>query len=138
MSQPKIDFAILKSAAQKASTAAYAPYSKFRVGAAVSDNSGQVFFGCNVENASYGLTQCAERNAIAAAMVAGSRDLQVVLIYTAGAVPHAPCGACRQVIQELMHPAARIISCCDGEEVKEWSIAEILPAPFKPEVILPA
>lgn len=136
MSELPVDFVTLKSRAKQACSAAYAPYSRFRVGAAVSGASGQVFSGCNVENASYGLTQCAERNAIAAAIVAGMQDLQAVLIYTPGERAHAPCGACRQVIQELMSPAGRIISCCDSDEVKEWTVAGILPEPFQSEAVL--
>ncbi len=136
MSESAVDLAVLKSRAKQACSAAYAPYSRFRVGAAVCGASGQVFSGCNVENASYGLTQCAERNAIAAAVVAGLQDLQAVLIYTPGERAHAPCGACRQVIQELMSPAGRIISCCDSEQVKEWTVAGILPDPFQSEAVL--
>jgi cytidine deaminase len=89
-----------------------------------------------MENASYGLTQCAERNAIAAAVVAGIRDLRAVLIYTPGNRVHAPCGACRQVIGEMMHPAARVISCCDSDEYSEWTVGELLPEPFEPEALL--
>ena len=136
MSESTIDFAALKSRAKQACSVAYAPYSRFRVGAAVSAASGEVFSGCNVENASYGLTQCAERNAIAAAVAAGMHDLHAVLIYTPGERAHPPCGACRQVIQELIAPAGRIISCCDSEQVKEWTVAGILPEPFKSEDVL--
>lgn len=136
MSEPTVDFAALKSKAKQACSAAYAPYSRFRVGAAVCAAGGQVFSGCNVENASYGLTQCAERNAIAAAVVAGMQELHAVLIYTPGERARTPCGACRQVIQELMDPAGRIISCCDSKQVKEWTVAAILPEPFQSEDVL--
>ena len=78
MTEKSVNIADLKSRAKLACDEAYAPYSQFRVGAVVSDEQGRVFSGCNVENASYGLTQCAERNAIAAAIVAGVKELKVV------------------------------------------------------------
>jgi cytidine deaminase len=130
MTDSGLDLQALKSRAQDACTAAYAPYSRFRVGATVVGEGGQIFSGCNVENASYGLTMCAERNAIAAAVAAGVKSIQTVLVYTPGQQAHAPCGGCRQVMQELMGPMANVISCCDSEDVKEWTVAEILPHPF--------
>src|SRR5471030_2539074 len=88
----------LEQAARRAAGAAYAPYSKFRVGAAVLTGSGKIFTGCNVENASYGLCNCAERTAIFSAVTAGERKIKAVAIYTPTATPITPCGACRQVI----------------------------------------
>jgi len=115
--------------ARKASAGAYSPYSKFRVGAAVLDAVGEVHVGCNVENASYGLTSCAERNALAAAMANGARDLTAILIYVPGPRLFEPCGACRQVMLELMPASAPVYSVCTDAE-NCWTVAELLPAPF--------
>jgi len=123
----------LKEIAQQVASNAYAPYSRFSVGAAVMDVEGRIFSGCNVENISYGLTICAERNAIAAAVAAGvaAGELRLALIYTPGDRPAAPCGACRQVMQEFMLPEAVIISACDADETLEWTVEQILPGPFR-------
>jgi cytidine deaminase len=130
MTASDIDFLSLKSAAERACALAYAPYSHFPVGASVADASGKIVSACNVENASFGLTMCAERSALAAAVAAGLIHPTVVVIYTPGSEAHAPCGACRQVIHELMNPGATIISCCDSEDTKNWSVEAILPDPF--------
>ena len=90
------------AAAKEAAENAYAPYSKFRVGAAVRCKDGQLIKGCNMENASYGLTTCAERNALAAAIVQGKREFDGIVVYTPLKSLTAPCGACRQVIAEFM------------------------------------
>jgi cytidine deaminase len=109
---------------------AYAPYSRFRVGAAVCDADGTLFVGCNVENASYGLTICAERAAIFAAVAAGARRPLRSLALTCLDAPEAdgcmPCGACRQVMAEHLAPDAAVI--VDG--VGEFSIAQLLPHQF--------
>ncbi len=91
----------LTTLARAAAARAYAPYSRFRVGAAVLTATGKTFAGCNVENASYGLCNCAERSAIFGAAAAGERKLRCVLVYTPTPLPTAPCGACRQVIFEF-------------------------------------
>lgn len=122
----------LESAARAAAKRAYAPYSKFRVGAAVLGSSGAVHAGCNVENASYGLTSCAERNALFAAVAAGERAIKAVAIYTPTPEPTAPCGACRQVIREF-GPGALIVSVCDGKGRKETTLDQLLPGSFGPE-----
>ena len=93
--------AALVAAARAVRKHAHAPYSKFAVGAAVLDERGRTHIGCNVENASYGLTVCAERNAIAAAVAAGARKIHAVAVASGARPPAAPCGACRQVIAEL-------------------------------------
>lgn len=124
--------ALLKSHARTMASRSYSPYSKFRVGAAVVGEGGEIYSGCNVENASFGLTQCAERNAINAAIAGGANPqaLITMLIYTPGEQAHSPCGACRQVMHELMADASQVISCCDGEKIKTWSKSEYLPDPF--------
>ncbi len=121
----------LKTAAKTAAGRAYAPYSKFRVGAAVLTGSGKIFAGCNVENASYGLCNCAERTAIFSAVAAGERKLKCVVVYTPTKNATAPCGACRQVIFEF-GPTVRIISICDGRDQIDGSIRSLLPAAFGP------
>lgn len=107
---------------------AYAPYSGFRVGAALEADSGEVFTGCNVENASYGLTICAERTALAAAVASGQRRFRRLVVATEGERAVAPCGGCRQVLAEFgdqleVHGVA-------GRDKKRWLLRELLPAPF--------
>lgn len=123
----------LKAAARTAAGRAYAPYSKFTVGAAVLTASGKIYAGCNVENASYGLTNCAERTAIFNAVAAGEKKLklQCVVVYTPTDMPTAPCGACRQVINEF-GPDARILSICRGRGHISSSTHELLPGAFGP------
>ena len=90
-----------------------------------------MYTGCNVENASFGLCNCAERTAIFSAIAAGDRSIQAVVVYTPTAQPTAPCGACRQVIYEF-GPEALVISVCDSKERLEISSAALLPAAFGP------
>lgn len=118
--------------AQAASGNAYSPYSGVSVGACVLDVDGQVHSGCNVENSSYGLTQCAERNALASAVTAGMAKgkADVILIYATGFDVLAPCGACRQVMCELMAHDAIVISCQSEREYRVWSLKELLPSSF--------
>jgi cytidine deaminase len=111
---------------------AYAPYSKFQVGAAVLLHDGRIFTGCNVENASYGLTICAERNAIFQAVASGSKQIAVVMVYTPTAIPSAPCGACRQVINEF-GPEAEVYCVCDGKDTLHASTRELLKHAFGPQ-----
>lgn len=122
----------LEKAARTAARSAYAPYSKFRVGAAVLTGSGKIFAGANVENASYGLCNCAERTAIFAAVAAGERTVRAVVVYTPTKTPTAPCGACRQVINEF-GPGAAVISCCDQPARIETTLPRLLPESFGPE-----
>ncbi len=121
----------LSIAAKDAAARAYCPYSRFRVGAAVLTEQGLIFAGCNVENASYGLTICAERNAIfqAVAQVSGPLVIEAVVVYTPTASPTAPCGACRQVINEF-GPGAAVVSICDGDARIDSSTQQLLPAAF--------
>jgi cytidine deaminase len=122
----------LYAQAKSASENAYSPYSGARVGAVVLDQDGVIYSGCNVENASYGLTQCAERNALAAAVSAGMKPgtADTLLIYATGFEVLAPCGACRQVMSELLADNALIISCHSETDFDSWSIGELLPHSF--------
>ncbi len=127
---PAPDLALLARAAKSAAAKAYAPYSEFRVGAAIWTDRG-LFTGANVENASYGLSNCAERTAIFAAVAAGARKLECVVVYTPTPGPTAPCGACRQVIFEF-GPEARVVSCCAGKARIDTRIDALLPGAFGP------
>lgn len=122
----------LAQAARHAAEWAYCPYSRFSVGAAVLADDGRIFAGCNVENASFGLTICAERNAVFAMVAGGARRIVAVAIYTPTRVPTMPCGACRQVVREF-GVNVDIIATCDGEEVERTTLAAILPEAFGPE-----
>ena len=125
----------LKKQAVEAASNSYSPYSEFRVGASVISESGQVYSGCNVENASFGLTQCAERSALTAAISAGEApgSLRCLVLYIPGQQAHPPCGACRQVMRELMAEDSVVYSFCDTEEMRSWSANDYLPDPFMPE-----
>lgn len=108
---------------------AYAPYSKFPVGAALLGETGQIFTGCNVENASYGLTICAERAAVLAAVSFGCRNFAGLALATAGA--HAPCGACRQVLAEFADDLTiLLVDAEDPSRIVEVRLAELLPGRF--------
>lgn len=118
----------LKAAAGEAMERAYAPYSGFRVGAAVETDSGDVFSGCNVENASYGLTICAERSAVVSAVAAGHRRfLRIVIVTDKGKVA-APCGACRQVLAEF-GDEWDVFGVSEKQTVR-WTVGELLPERF--------
>ena len=121
----------LVKAARAAQARAYAPYSNFRVGAALESDSGDVFVGCNVENASYGLTICAERAAVCAAVVAGARRLRRAVVVSDSDPPAAPCGACRQVLSEF-GPDLRV-EAIGPRRSAAWTMAELLPAAFGPD-----
>ncbi|MEZ0332884.1 MAG: cytidine deaminase [Gemmatimonadales bacterium] len=121
----------LVTAARAAQQQAYAPYSRFHVGAALESEDGRVFVGCNVENASYGLTICAERAAVCAAVSAGARRFRRVVVVSDSVPAAAPCGACRQVLAEF-GPDLRI----DGvgpNGTSSWTIADLLPVAFSKE-----
>ena len=110
---------------------AYAPYSKFRVGAAIETMSGEVYVGCNVENASFGLTICAERAAMVQAVSAGRRQFRRIVVVTDTEPPAAPCGACRQVLAEF--GTDLVVEAVGPSSTKRWRIRELLPDSFGPE-----
>ena len=110
---------------------AWAPYSEFRVGAAIEAADGRVFVGCNVESASYGLTICAERMALGAAVAAGARSLRRVAVTTEVEPPAAPCGACRQLLAEFGLDLEVIAAGPSSE--RRWTLAALLPDAFTKE-----
>lgn len=119
-----MDWDSLVNAAWKTRDQAYAPYSHFHVGAALLAEDGRIFTGCNVENLSYGLTNCAERVAIGAAVAAGVRRFLAVAVVADTAVPISPCGACRQVLAEFGVPR---ILLANKSQRAEFSLEELLP-----------
>lgn len=129
MNQDWLDELIAR--AREVSKHAHCPYSGFTVGAAVLAKSGKVYSGCNVENASYGLTICAERNALFQMIAEGDREIEAIVVYTPTTTVTAPCGACRQVISEF-GPEARIVSVCDSDDRIDTFSHELLPGAFGP------
>jgi cytidine deaminase len=125
--------------AREAMTRAYAPYSKFHVGACVKTDEGYLYSGCNVENASYSMTIDAEANAIAQMAHAGGRRIAAVLVICYGDKPCSPCGACRQRIREFAADDVPICMCCvtdSGEVLQEVkSLGELMPMGFGPEFL---
>jgi cytidine deaminase len=121
----------LEMRARAAQLAAYAPYSTFRVGAAV-QMSGQIHEGVNVENASYPLSVCAERNAVAAAIHGGGRQLEAIAVCTDASPPSAPCGGCRQVLNEFAPDPSKVtVTAINPQgERRTWTLAELLPNAF--------
>jgi cytidine deaminase len=120
----------LVAAARDAMARAYAPYSGFRVGAAILAGE-RVFTGQNIENASYPVSVCAERNAVAAMIDGGERDLLAVAVVTDAASPTPPCGACRQVLWEFGPGATVIAETTEGTRLL-WALEDLLPAAFGP------
>jgi cytidine deaminase, homotetrameric len=121
----------LLRAARQAMKNAYAPFSNFKVGAAILTSRGEIFVGCNVENSSYGMTNCAERTAIFSAVAKGGPELEIFAVAVANAqgVPCSPCGACRQVIYEFGPRATVFYQGVKGE--KQSSITDLLPEGFR-------
>jgi cytidine deaminase len=118
----------LLSLAKTASQNAYAPYSKFKVGAALLTKSGKIYTGCNVENASYSMTICAERNAVFQAVADANKDFLAIAIYVDSDFLFPPCGACRQVLAEFAEDMTIIIS--NRTEVSQTSLSALLPGRF--------
>jgi cytidine deaminase len=130
MSQKPVQASELIQLAARARENAYAPYSKFKVGAALLAKSGRIYTGANVENASYGLTICAERAALFNAVSAGEREFTAIAIVTDRGV--SPCGACRQVLREFGQDLRVIVADTQGHQ-REHTLGELLPDDFKPE-----
>jgi cytidine deaminase len=118
----------LVESARAAQANAYAPYSRFRVGAAVLGTDGRVFGGCNVENGSLGLTVCAERHAVAAAVLAGTRPTAVAIVTDRDYV--GPCGACRQVLSEFEPHMPVVLVGSDGGRPRTTTLERLLPGAF--------
>jgi cytidine deaminase len=120
----------LLAAAKQAQTSAYAPYSKYHVGAALLTSSGAIYLGSNVENAAYPDSICAERVAVFKAVSEGQRDFEAIAVVTRDG--GTPCGSCRQVLAEFSPGALVIIANQDGEVVRECTVADLLPGAFGP------
>jgi len=121
----------LRASASAAMDRAYAPYSGFRVGAALLTADGTIVTGCNVENSSFPAGGCAERGALFAAVVAGHRNFSHLTIVTQADDPTPPCGMCRQALMEFS-PALAITSVTTTGAEAHWTLAELLPSPFTP------
>lgn len=125
------EWAVLLERATAAMERAYAPYSSFKVGAALLGVDGSITEGCNVENAAYPAGICAERVAVGAAVAGGVRTFAAIVIVTEADVPTPPCGMCRQVLVEFA-PQLEVISVTRGGAQAKWSMSELLPAAFTP------
>ena len=134
-----IDPRVLIEEARKARTKAYAPYSHFQVGAALVARDGKIYHGCNIENAAYTPTNCAERTAFFKAVSEGDRDFSAIAIVgykdkgkLKKDVYCAPCGVCRQVMGEFCNPKEFLIYLSDGENIKTYTLEQLLPLAFGP------
>jgi cytidine deaminase len=129
---PRPDLEALLAAAKEARLRAYAPYSNYHVGAAVLGDNGRIYQGANVENASYGLSVCAERAAVIAAVLDGCRRLYGAAVVTGSSPPAAPCGTCRQTLAEFAQDLPVALQSETGERI-DTSLAILLPHAFRPE-----
>lgn len=129
---PEPDLDVLFAAALAAQQKAYAPYSRFKVGAAILADDGAVYPGCNVENAAYPVGACAEAGAISAMIAGGARAIRAILVIGDGAELVTPCGACRQRIREFAGPETPILIAGAEGFRAHFSLAELLPASFGP------
>ncbi len=125
----------LVQAATEAQANAYAPYSGFKVGAALQDTEGRIFVGANVENASFGVTNCAERVALGAAIAAGARKFDRLVVVSEATPPSAPCGACRQVLSEMA--ADLVVEAVGPSGSRRWMMGDLMPDPFGAEDLAP-
>nr|WP_304218711.1 cytidine deaminase [Fredinandcohnia onubensis] len=119
--------------AKKARELAYVPYSKFKVGAAILTKDGKVYHGCNIENAAYSVTNCAERTALFKAVSEGDKEFAAIAVVADTERPVPPCGACRQVISELCGRDTKVFLSNLKGAVQEITIDELLPGAFTPE-----
>ncbi len=126
----------LSAKAEEVRENAYAPYSNFRVGAALLGKSGRIYVGCNVENGSYGATICAERGAIMAAVASGEREFEAIAITTTANKPCPPCGICRQVLSEFAPDMDVLLVVAETQEVTCLTLGELLPLRFRSEIFL--
>jgi cytidine deaminase len=124
-----IDWQALRDAAVQAQARAYAPYSKFQVGAALLTDGVLIVSGCNVENASYGLCICAERNAVFAAIAGGARSFRALVVTSSATEPVTPCGACRQVLAEF-RPSFDVRCYGQNGDELQYSVDALLPHAF--------
>jgi cytidine deaminase len=122
---------VLRERAFAAMERAYAPYSEFKVGAALLSSDGSITEGCNVENAAYPAGICAERSAVSAAVARGNRSFEMILIATEAEEPTPPCGMCRQVLEEFSPHLIVVSVTRDGREAR-WPLDELLPKAFTP------
>jgi cytidine deaminase len=129
MAEDKTSSESLRDAAFAAMENAYAPYSRFRVGAAVRTTTGEIVSGCNVENAAYGEALCAERVAVAAAVAQGMKDFEEIAIASESDDPAPPCGSCRQTMSEFA-PDLRVISYARNGRQATWRLSDLLPEAF--------
>ncbi|WP_091484033.1 cytidine deaminase [Gracilibacillus orientalis] len=116
--------------AKKAREKAYVPYSKFKVGAALLDDKGNIFHGCNIENAAYSMCNCGERTALFHAYATGSKNFEMMAVVADTDRPVSPCGACRQVLAELCDPNMKVLLTNLQENVEETTVKELLPGAF--------
>jgi len=136
MSGEAVDWSALVAEARAVRAHAYAPYSKYRVGAAVLTTSGRVFRGCNVENASYGLTICAERSALAQMVAASEREIAAIAIVTEGPEPGPPCGLCRQMMAEFANDLLPIALATPQGEWRTTTLGALFPEPFRKDLVV--
>ncbi len=131
-----IDWAALEQAALSVRQRAYAPYSRYQVGAALLVSSGRMFAGCNVENASYGLAICAERSALAHMVAAGERSPVALVVVTRGPIVGTPCGMCRQSLAEFAADLPVYLAVeGNASPGKMTSLAALLPEAFRPDAL---
>ena len=135
MTEPSVDWEALFRAALTARARAYAPYSELQVGAAALYADGSIVTGCNVENASYGLTQCAERNALARAVVEGRTGLRAVAVVADTKEPCPPCGMCRQVMREFAREELLVRSRTLAGVESRHTLGDLLPNAFGPDFL---
>ena len=119
--------------AKVARTYAYVPYSNFAVGAALLTEDGKIYRGCNIENAAYGMANCAERTALFKAVSEGDKNFEMIAVIADSDRPVPPCGACRQVMAELCPPDMKVILTNLNGDILETTVKELLPGAFKAE-----